>query len=443
MNQEIQLNFSGTCGFTKNEMLAAAKRLLPEIRRMQKARASRYSDERASINLPDDSEMLHTVIREASKKKRFKPAAVVVAGIGGSNLGTIAVQEALLGQNHNLLNKAPKIYYADTTDPEKINDIILLMRQELEKKRNVVLIGVSKSGGTTETIANFEVLLKTLKSYKKNFRELVSVITDKNSSFWNLAKDSGFSALEIPKKVGGRYSVFSPVGLFPLALLGADIRELLEGARRMRDKCLSTNLLENPAALSASLIWLHRKKGVRIHDFFVFSTRLESAGKWYRQLMGESIGKEKDRGGRIVSEGITPTVSIGSTDLHSMAQLYLGGPADRFTTFIKVRKFRNKAQIPKWRAYDKLVPHIQGIQLEVVTGAILEGVKKAYMKKGRPFVEVELPEISAFAMGQLLQFKMIEMMYVGFLLNVNPFDQPNVEEYKVETKRILSRMHEV
>jgi glucose-6-phosphate isomerase len=161
-------------------------------------------------------------------------------------------------------------------------------------------------------------------------------------------------------------------------------------------------------------------------------------GKWYRQLMGESIGKDHKRSGKKKLTGITPTVAVGSTDLHSMVQLYLGGPHDKFTTFVTVPT-KNSIKLPHWKQYDPLVKDIQGKNMGTLMGAILKGVKTAYANQQRPFCEIKLPAKDEYSIGALLQFKMIEMMYLGALLNVNPFDQENVEAYKKETRRILRK----
>ncbi len=186
----------------------------------------------------------------------------------------------------------------------------------------------------------------------------------KTQNYWNFALEKGFDLLEIPKKVGGRYSVFSPVGLFPLGLLGVNIDQLLKGAYDMKSRCLDTNLLKNPAVISATLIYLHYKKGKNIHDLFLVGNDLESVGKWYRQLMGESIGKEFNKDKKRVFEGITPTVSLVSVDLHSMAQIYLGGPYDKFTTFVNVKQNNSDVVVPDIDEYSKLVDVIQGKKLK-------------------------------------------------------------------------------
>jgi glucose-6-phosphate isomerase len=190
---------------------------------------------------------------------------------------------------------------------------------------------------------------------------------------------------------------------------------------------------------SAMMLAKHSQNGHNIHDLFLFSNDLESIGKWYRQLMGESIGKEYDAQGKQVFNGMTPTVSIGSTDLHSMAQLYLGGPYDKYTTFVRLQKNNHTVRVPRIAAYSKLVDTIQGRPMDEIMNAIVDGVQTAFKKGKRPFSELLLPDKSAFTIGQLLQFFMMQMMYLGVLMHVNPFDQPNVESYKVETKRLLQK----
>ena len=407
-----------------------------EINEMIRATHHGYEDDRASINLPFDEVLLDTIKKCIEEKKSLNISYIVVVGIGGSNLGTIAIQESLLGKQYNELNPDIKILYADTVDSDQMHAILSIIEPVLQNGENVLINAVSKSGGTTETIANFEVLIKLLQTYKQDYEQYVVVTSDKGSKFWNLAIEKGFSVLEIPKKIGGRFSVFSPVGLFPLGFIGISLDDLIEGAKNMRDACIHEEVAKNPAAVSACLIYSHFLKGKNIHDLFLFSTDFESVGKWYRQLMGESLGKEYDRTKNKIYTGITPTVSIGSTDLHSMAQLYLGGPYDKFTTFIRV-KHKQEVIIPDFPEYEMLAPHIQNRPLTDIMDAILEGVQKAFVQSNRPFMECILHEKSAYYLGEFLQLKMMEMMYLGYLMNVNPFDQPNVESYKVETKKIL------
>ena len=420
-----------------DRIFAYGKRMTGEAASLVNAATKGYDDDRASINLPVDTALAK---QTAALAKRHKHAdAIVVVGIGGSNLGTIAVQESLLGRFHNQLGRRPLVFYADTVDPRLMNSLLEILSKLLKAGKTVIINGVSKSGGTTETIANFEVLVRLLKKKDKNHQEHIVVTTDEASAFWNLAEGKGYHRLAIPKKVGGRYSVFSAVGQYPLRVMGIDVDQALQGAADMRTACLSNDISKNPAMQRAALLHHHFTKGRNIADMFLFSPDLESIGTWYRQLMGESIGKEWNaaHSARIFA-GITPTVSIGSTDLHSMAQLYLGGPQDKFTTFVTVAK-ADKIGVPKDPAYETLVPHIQGKPLSAIMDAIFEGVSIAYTNGDRPWCRISLQDASPYQIGALLQMHMIEMMHLGRLMGVNPFDQPNVEEYKIETKRILAK----
>ena len=422
----------------KDQILKIAEEIKPEIERVREALSKGYEDDRASVNLLDDEEMLNTVKRTIEEKLRLEPKCLIVIGIGGSNLGTIAVQEAILGKLYNLSSPPMNVLYADTVDPNLIYSIMKIVEPVLRRDDNVLLNVVSKSGVTTETVANFRILLDMLRKYKKDYKDYIVATCDRDSKLWSLAAEKGFAALEIPRKVGGRYSVFSPVGLFPLGLLGIHIRDLLNGARQMRNACVDMDLERNPAAIIASIQFAHYKNGKNISDFFFFSSDLESLGKWCRQLIAESLGKEFNRNGERVNVGITPTISIGSTDLHSVAQLYLGGPYDKLTTFVSIKDSRPPLHVPGMDEYSDLVQGIDGKSLKEILNAILEGTKEAFRKDKRPFIEISLPDKSEGSIGQFMQLKMIETMYLGHLLNVNPFDQPDVEKYKRETRRILA-----
>jgi glucose-6-phosphate isomerase len=412
------------------DIVKYGKKLSTEI---ETAKFATYADPHASVVLPFDTNYLNEIKTIVKKKLALKPEYLVVVGIGGSNLGTIAVQEAVLGRLYNQLSPKTKVLYADTVDPDSLNNLIKIITPTLQRNKSIILNVVTKSGGTTETIANFKVLLNVLKKYKKNYKKYVVVTTDSYSKLWHASKPD-FDILEIPENVGGRYSVFSAVGLFPLAILGVNINQLLAGARNIQKSCFSSDIKKNPAALSAIIHYLNYKKKKNISDLFLFSPELESIGKWYRQLMGESIGKEHNKQNKMVNMGITPTYSIGSTDLHSMAQLYLGGPYDKFTTFVSIKKYNSSLKTPN---DEKYLDMIKGKTFSKLMGAILQGVKIAFKKTKRPFLEIQLDDHKEDSIGEILQFKMIEMMYLGFLLNLNPFNQPNVEKYKVETKKIL------
>jgi len=420
-------------GVSKRKAVQVAKRLVPELMRLAKVRG--YDDSRASVFLPVDESNLEVARAAIALKRKLHPSLVIVIGIGGSNLGALAVQEAVLGKLCSE-RRVPRLLFADTVDSDELQAVIDAMQGELRQGRQVLLNVISKSGSTTETVANFEILLNVLRRHRKNAQEYVVVTTDRGSSLWEFGLAKGFSLLEIPKNVGGRYSVFSQVGLFPLGMVGVDIKELVQGAAWMRERCLSLELAKNPAAFGASVLYLQNKAGRSIYDHFLFATDLESLGKWYRQLLAESVGKEFSVDKKRVRAGIAPTVSVGSVDLHSLAQLYLGGPDVRFTNFVTTR-FNAELKVPNYPEFEKLVKDLQGKELVQVLHAIVEGVKRAYRKAKRPFSETHFDGKNAFAIGAFMQWKMIETMLLAQLLQVNPFDQPAVELYKKETRMLL------
>ncbi|MDR3646491.1 MAG: hypothetical protein P4L22_03045 [Candidatus Babeliales bacterium] len=389
--KQIKFEYKKTCLIQKVTIDSLLEKLEPEIQN-----ASRY----AFTYLPFDEENIKCVKKIVLEKQALNPTTLVVIGIGGSNLGTWAVQEAINGKLGN------KVYFADTVDSDYINNIAKLIEQELIADKNVIFNVVSKSGTTIETIAIFEFFLSILKKYKpNNFNDYIVITTDQDSVLFKYAQDIKCSVLTISKNLGGRYSVLSAVGLFPLSMLGVNIQELLHGA----SKCDVNN-----AAISAALLYKHYKNGINIHDTFLFSVDLENLGKWYRQLMAESLGKD--------GIGITPTVSIGSTDLHSMVQLYLGGPIDKFTTFVTIENTNTEIN-----------------EFSKIMNSIIKGTQIAYQKNNRPFCIIEIENKSEYNLGQFMQIKMYEIVFLGYLLCVNPFDQPNVEDYKVETKKILGK----
>ncbi len=434
-------SYTKSCLLSKDELASIGEKLQSEIEHIADViENGGYETLYASVNLPIDQELHKKIMQIVAEKKKLNPSMLLVIGIGGSNLGALAVHRALFGMLYNEDTPEIKIYFVDTVDTDYIYDIILLVEQELEKGKEIILNVISKSGTTTETIANFELFLHLLHRAKKDaYHENIVVTTDEGSKLWDFAQKENFTCLSVPKKVGGRFSVFSAVGLFPLALLGVDIQLLCEGAESMVPACVEPDIFGNPAALSAALLATYYHQGIHIHDTFLFSVDLYDLGNWYRQLLAESIGKELDQDGNKVNVGITPTVSVGSADLHSVGQLYLGGPYDKFTTFVSVQKNKSNVVLPQYDTFEKLVAKIQGKPVSFIMDAIFQGVQTAYYKNKRPFISILLPEKSAYYIGQFMQFKMFEIMYLGFLLHVNPFDQPQVQLYKKETRNLLKK----
>lgn len=395
-----------------------------------------YQSPEASVCLPSDAELLQQVTTLAAEKVSDSLRYIFLVGIGGSNLGTKAIYDALLLHRDDVTSQPPQIIFLDAINTSYLSHVCSVIVPQLTSSVEYLVVTISKSGGTTETLVNTEVLLAALAEQVGGVVERTVVITDAGSAYATAATSAGISVLTMPPNVGGRYSIFSAVGLFPLMAAGVDVLAFRSGAFDMRTKCLVPEFVQNPALQSAALSALAYADGYHIHDTFVFSSELESLGKWYRQLLGESIGKEHDTNGQSVHIGITPTVSVGSTDLHSVGQLYLGGPKNKLTTFVSTTP-NTTLSIPTARIFSTIVPMIAGKDTVRISQAILDGVKVAYQKQSLPFMEIVLDNITPYELGAFMQYKLMEMMYLGKLLNVNPFDQPHVELYKTETKRVL------
>jgi glucose-6-phosphate isomerase len=439
MKTPIQVNIQDT-GLSNEALSQGSEILINYLDTMKQAASdAHYSFPESSVFLPKDTELIMRVKSVIGEKiKNQLPKYIVVVGIGGSNLGTKAVYDAMYGYYDILENKRrPTMIFLDTVDALFLQKTETLLKHEVTNVDDILIFVISKSGGTTETTANIEILISALKPTLPNIIERIVAISDERALLHSQAEAAGVVTLTLPDKVGGRYSVLSAVGLAPLFACGMDIDALMGGASDMEDACLSTSLEENPAFRSAIALFTNMRTGHTIHDTFVFAPSLESLGKWYRQLTGESVGKEKDLDGNIVHKGITPTVSVGSTDLHSVGQLYLGGPKDKITSFVSLENYATDIPVPSERVFPELVTMIQGKSIKNITEAILLGVKESYRKNEVPFMSIVLENISEKSLGAFFQWKMMEIIYLGKLLNVNPFDQPNVESYKIETKAIL------
>ena len=411
-----------------DEVAAAGKSLAGYIERLNNvARAKDYGWPEGFINLPGDRNLANQISEICRSHVSSRLKYVVVIGIGGSNLGAKAIYDALYGYCDLLEpERSPKIIFADTNDPEFSERFVGFIKHKVKDPEEILVNIISKSGGTLETTANANLVLGVLLNRFKNIANRVVVTTDFKSKLWPGADKAGLTLMSVPKKVGGRFSVFSAVGLLPLSIIGLDTKELLKGAMSMKDQCLANDVLKNPAAMSAVVLFLNYRRGKIINDNFFFHTELESLGKWYRQLLAESVGKD--------GVGLTPVVSIGSSDLHSVGQLNLGGPKNKITTFVWSE---NSAFVEPLTGAEKLGFEPVSRPFAEIMSAILEGAKNAYRGKGLPFMEVALPDLSPESLGEFMQFKMMEVCFLAKLFNVDAFNQPEVELYKKEIHRFL------
>ncbi|MEX0933614.1 MAG: hypothetical protein WDZ74_02545 [Candidatus Paceibacterota bacterium] len=384
----------------------------------------------SSLCLPSDDALRGRII-QLVKTKASHVKLVIVVGIGGSNLGTEAIYRAQKNTEH------AEMFFLETTDEQSLVAIRGLLK-ELSSPEEVIVSVISKSGGTIETIANADMLAHCMSERfgEEGARNRFVVITNKDSELWKTAMARDMSVLEIPFAVGGRYSVLSAVGLFPLACAGFDIEELHRGAVAIRTACLGE---ESPAILSAAFLVHYYNEGYNIHDTFFFDPSLEKLGMWYRQLLAESIGKTTNNHGDEVRVGITPTVSIGSRDLHSVFQLTLGGPRDKTATFVTTTADQNTFTVPSDGLFSSSQKNLVGKSSKDILDALTAGAKGAYRESHVPFIETFFSgeRVSLFELGEFLQWKMIEIMFVAHLFEINAFNQDAIESYKKITHRAL------
>lgn len=391
----------------------------------------------SSLRLPFDTELFEKSNVLAKKLSTPNLSYVIVVGIGGSYLGTKAVYEAMCGTIDSYSPSLPKMLFVDTCAPEFLGDLAGILDEEVESKDEIIITVISKSGETTETMVNASIIVRALEKKFGTIADRIVCITDEGSPLWALGEKEGYHLLPIPKTVGGRFSVFSPVGVFPLLAVGMEADKLIQGAGEAVTECVERGV-ESDAFRTAQNIVAQSRDGAVVFDLLLFHPELESFGKWYRQLFAESLGKDVTKDGVRTSHHIVPTASIGTTDLHSVEQLYLSDPTLFARTIIRVNSshWGHDLASPS-RTFLSLVPGVSGRAPCQIMEIIYRGVKETYQKRGISFAEIELSELSLQTIGALMQFEMCVVMHLAHLLNINAFDQPHVEDYKKAVRDIL------
>jgi glucose-6-phosphate isomerase len=323
------------------------------------------------------------------------------------------------------------VLFAETVDPTYLAQIFKKMEEVYSQGKNILVFLVSKSGTTIESVANFGAIIGRLKRLYKDWQNYVVAITDPGTPLFEYAKKNKIDSISMPPSIGGRYSVLTPVGLLPAKVFGLNIRDIMVGARSVVKDSLSLNMKKNYALQNAATVFLNLKAKKTIYNLFIFSPRLKYVGQWWRQIIAESLGKD--------GKGITPIVSLGTTDLHSVTQLYLDGPKDKFTTFVSVKDFGRDFKISGEIELFRLAKGLEGRTIEEVMSIIFQAVEKSYKKQKLPYTECILNSISEESLGAFFQLKMIETAFLGYLLKVNPYNEPAVDIYKAEMRKILSK----
>jgi glucose-6-phosphate isomerase len=384
----------------------------------------------------DDALRAQSVDFAAQVRGRYDD--VVILGIGGSALGPIALRTALRPSAWNMLSKEardgfPRLQVLDNVDSETI--AALLGRLDLSR---TLFIVTSKSGGTAETMSQYMIVDDRVSKAGLPADEHFVFVTDPSQGALRpLAQQRGIRALDIPPNVGGRFSVLTPVGTLPAALIGIEISQLLAGAKEMADRCATEDLARNPAGIYATLQWLaDTRYSKTIAVLMPYSDPLRDFAAWFVQLWAESLGKHTPEGGAV---GSTPLAALGATDQHSQVQLFMEGPKNKTVTFIAVKERATDLTIPRSFADVKELGYLGGHSLGELIDVEQRATAGALAKRGRPNLTIHIDRVDAHHVGALMMFFEIATAYAGQLYGIDAFNQPGVELGKQFAYALLGR----
>jgi glucose-6-phosphate isomerase len=357
----------------------------------------------------------------------------VVVGIGGSYLGARAVIEALQHPFKSLLpnEKTPLVLFAGNSMGE---DYLKGLSDILEIKDYSIIV-ISKSGTTTEPAIAFRILKEHCEkkySKKEAQKRIVAITDEKRGALKKLAIKENYQTFVIPDDVGGRYSVLTPVGLLPIACAGFNIEKLISGAKKMRENLLQHLTYDKNIAMQYALHrYLLYKEGKKIELMVAYEPQLFFFIEWFKQLFGESDGKE--------GKGIFPAGAVFSTDLHSLGQYIQEGERHLFETVLSVEKVDSNLPIPFDNNDLDGLNYLQQKSIHEINLTAEEGTRQAHLTGNVPNIRITIPEISEETLGELIYFFEFSCALSGYLLNINPFDQPGVEAYKQNMFRLLGK----
>lgn len=389
------------------------------------------------VDLGGDKALLEQVTGFASRA-RGKFDDVVILGIGGSALGPIALRTALRPSGWNMLDEKarggyPRLHVLDNVDPETI--AALLDRIRLDR---ALFIVTSKSGGTAETMSQFLIVHDRIVGAGLDVSTHMVFVTDpRQGALRPLAERLKLPALDIPPNVGGRFSVLTPVGTLPAALIGIDVQALLRGAAEIAKRCESADLARNPAGAYAVLQWLadtQLRKSIAV--FMPYSDPLRDFAAWFVQLWAESLGKIRPDG---TSVGSTPIAALGATDQHAQVQLFMEGPADKTVTFVAVKERSTDLKIPAGFPDVKELGYLTGHSLAELIDIEQRATAGALAKRARPNMTIHLDRVDPEHMGELMMFLELATAYAGQLYGIDAFNQPGVELGKQFAYALLGR----
>lgn len=372
---------------------------------------------------------------------------IIFLGIGGSFLGNKVIYDALGNKNWNIdstvRGKAPRIYFAgNNVDAEDSSELVhrcqhlagMRCLHKEDNKTKVMLVPISKSGTTMETMSGFLYFYEEL-SKTPGIDLAVTVVTDlkapvHKSPLLQVAEELGSWKFDIKEGIGGRFSIMTDPGLLTLAAMGGDIDAFLAGAREMDEYCQNVDLEENPALLNALLKYMAYRKGQDIEVFMPYCMRLKSLSEWYIQLLAESLGKSYDRDGKLIYYGRTPIVAVGTTDMHAQTQQHQEGKLNKVIQFLEIEDIGNIAELhipfPKIKYFDSYVGKTMNGSLKRALEANISALNSSY----RLNAKYVLPKIDEYYLGAFMYYLMLSIAYEGELANVDAYDQPGVEVYK-------------
>ncbi len=434
MKADIKLHMDKAFGFVSAESVTGYASETARFNKVLHEGTGKGSEYLGWLNLPSEIDEAHlTDIEKTAAILRKNCEVVVVIGIGGSYLGAKAVIDALSNSFDWLQTerKSPVIIYAG----QNIGEDYLYELQTLLKTKTFGIISISKSGTTTEPALAFRLLKTQLEEQqgKKAAQQLIVAITDKSrGALRTLATQEGYKTFVIEDNIGGRFSVLSPVGLLPIAVAGFDVRELIAGAVRMETVCADGKPFdENPAAQYAAVRNALYNSGKKIEILVNFHPKLHYVSEWWKQLYGESEGKEH--------KGIFPASVDFTTDLHSMGQWIQDGERTIYETVISVQEMNHEVRVPANEANLDGLNFLAGRRVDAVNKMAELGTMLAHVDGGVPNLKIELPKLNEYYLGELLYFFEKACGISGYLLGVNPFDQPGVEAYKSNMFALLEK----
>ena len=442
----LQDGLDGIHGLARARLADLTRRFGPiqtEVRRR------RGAGEYGFYKLVDQRETVHEITRFAEGLGQAHDH-VLVLGIGGSALGTKALLGGLRRPAWNEWDDEGREFFPRLTVLENVDPTTVAAALRRIDPRRVLVNVISKSGGTAETMAQYLVVRAWLEEAlgAAAYRHLVFTTDPARGALREIAVRDGIATLSVPPDIGGRFSVLSPVGLLPAALVGIDIEALLRGARNAVERAEGNELVRNPAALYAALHWAaDTELGARINVLMPYSDRLRELAEWYRQLWAESLGKRVDREGRTVYTGPTPVGAVGATDQHSQVQLFMEGPFDKVITFITVDDLGEDVRIPGPPAPSSGAPpalppdlaYLPGHTLGELLRAEYGATAAALAQMGRMSCTLHLPDLSPASLGEAIMFFQLATGYAGVWYGIDPFDQPGVELGKRLTYAAMGR----